>query len=101
MKFLIEWFTFGKQVTSTRVVCLRVSSYFLLIKRKQQSHTFIPANRISCYEDDLKACVVYKIKNLLVINNKTSYKVISHKFLIQFTQQTIIDQKKYIKVEVQ
>ncbi|WZZ42751.1 hypothetical protein YC2023_039010 [Brassica napus] len=57
MKFLIEWFTFGKHVTSTRVVCLWVST-----------------NHIACYEDDLNAGVVYKIKNFLVINNKTSYK---------------------------
>ena len=58
-------------------------------------HAFIPANRIGCYEEDLKAGVIYKIKNFLVINNKTSYKVTSHEFLIQFTQQTFTDQKVY------
>ncbi|KAH0891526.1 hypothetical protein HID58_053955 [Brassica napus] len=68
---------------------------FLIDQKEQQSNTFIPANHIACYEDDLNAGVVYKIKNFLVINNKTSYKVFSHKFLIQFTQQTVIDQKVY------
>ena len=53
-------------------------------------HAFIPANRIGCYEEDLKAGVIYKIKNFLVINNKTSYKVTSHKFLIQFTHHTVL-----------
>ncbi|CAN6900898.1 unnamed protein product [Brassica oleracea] len=75
MKFLLEWFTFGKHVTSTRGTTI---------------HAFIPANRIGCYEEDLKAGVIYKIKNFLVINNKTSYKVTSHKFLIQFTHHTVL-----------
>ena len=44
---------------------------------------------------DLKAGVIYKIKNFLVINNKTSYKVTSHKFLIHFTQHTVLAPTDY------
>ncbi|KAL0813674.1 hypothetical protein Bca101_070117 [Brassica carinata] len=61
---------------------------FLIDQKGTTIHAFIPANRIACYEEDLKAGVIYKIKKFLVIDNKTSYKVTSHKFLIQFTQQT-------------
>lgn len=53
---------------------------------------FITANRIGCYEGKLKPDAVYKIKNFLVAENKTNYRVSSHKFLIQFTQQTRLDQ---------
>ncbi|KAH0878446.1 hypothetical protein HID58_065840 [Brassica napus] len=63
---------------------------FLIDQKGTTIHAFIPANRIACYEEDLKAGVIYKIKKFLVIDNKTSYKVTSHKFLIQFTQQTVL-----------
>ncbi|KAL0696890.1 hypothetical protein Bca4012_064070 [Brassica carinata] len=63
---------------------------FLIDQKGTTIHAFIPANRIGCYEKNLKAGEIYKIKNFLVINNKTSYKVTSHKFLIQFTQQTVL-----------
>lgn len=53
---------------------------------------FITANRIGSYEGKLKPDVAYKIKNFLVTENKTSYRVSSHKFLIQFTYQTMLDQ---------
>ncbi|KAL0714157.1 hypothetical protein Bca4012_021136 [Brassica carinata] len=62
----------------------------LLIDQKGTTiHAFIPTNRIGCYEGDLKAGVINRIKNFWVINNKTSYKVTSQKFLIQFTHQII------------
>ncbi|KAF3498662.1 hypothetical protein DY000_02054364 [Brassica cretica] len=63
---------------------------FLIDQKGTTIHAFIPANRIACYEEDLKAGVIYKIKKFLVIDNKTNYKVTSHKFLIQFTQQTVL-----------
>ncbi|CAH2035684.1 unnamed protein product [Thlaspi arvense] len=49
---------------------------------------FIPAARIVSFQENLKPGVLYKITNFLVMNNKTTYKVTSHKFIIQFTPKT-------------
>ena len=50
-----------------------------------QATTIVPAN-ICFYEANVKAGVVYKIKNFLVIEYKASSMVTSQRFLIQFTQ---------------
>ncbi|CAH2070715.1 unnamed protein product [Thlaspi arvense] len=52
---------------------------------------FIPANRVGYYQLNLKADTVYNINNFLVIDNKTSYNVSAHKFLIQFAPKTVLD----------
>ncbi|CAH2065697.1 unnamed protein product, partial [Thlaspi arvense] len=64
----------------------------LLIDEKENViQAFIPANRVGYYQPNLKADTVYNINNFLVIDNKTSYRVSAHKFLIQFTPKTVLD----------
>ncbi|CAH2051482.1 unnamed protein product [Thlaspi arvense] len=64
----------------------------LLIDEKENViQAFIPANRVGYYQPNLKADTVYNINNFLVIDNKTSYRLSAHKFLIQFTPKTVLD----------
>ncbi|CAA7042203.1 unnamed protein product [Microthlaspi erraticum] len=60
----------------------------LMDQKSSVIHAFIPANRLSIYEAALKAGAVYVIQKFLVLDNKKSYRVTSHKFLIQFTMKT-------------
>ncbi|ESQ50275.1 hypothetical protein EUTSA_v10002031mg [Eutrema salsugineum] len=66
----------------------------LLIDTKSTTmQGFISANRLFRYKQALKANSIYKMKNFMITDCKTLYKVSSHKHGISFTNHTTFDEQ--------